>query len=371
MDPNQIDDERNNFFEVDDETDVWFMMKAYEYNQRLEEEQNQPRLIRNPIHRDREDGERRLMADYFDDYCKYPLYYFRRRYRMSRKLFLNIVEGIKSYVVDPLSKHFKFLTHRPDTTGQMSMIVIMKCTSAIRQLAYGNTPHAFDEYLQMGEHTARNCLDNFNKCIFDLYMSKYLRKLTLADVEKMHDAHENILGFPGMLGSIGCMHWEWKNYAKSWEGQYACANNDINVLDNSPLFDDLLDDIAHVALFVVNDAGFEKGYYFADGIYPQWETFVKSFSVANDEKHSFFKRQQESLRKDVERAFGVLQGHWGIIQQPARQYHVNKIRRIMYSSIIMHNMILEDQKIVFSDWNEMYANPIRNMQCTWIERCDV
>nr|GEU63390.1 protein ALP1-like [Tanacetum cinerariifolium] len=37
------------------------------------------------------------------------------------------------------------------------------------------------------------------------------------------------------------------------------ANNDINVLDNSPLFDDLLDDIAYVAPFVVNGVGFEKG----------------------------------------------------------------------------------------------------------------
>ncbi|GJU74862.1 ALP1-like protein [Tanacetum coccineum] len=35
----------------------------------------------------------------------------------------------------------------------------------------------------------------------------------------------------------------------------AGANNDINVLDNSPLFDDLLDDKAPVALFVVNGVG--------------------------------------------------------------------------------------------------------------------
>ncbi|GJX98637.1 ALP1-like protein isoform X1 [Tanacetum coccineum] len=74
--------------------------------------------------------------------------------------------------------------------------------------------------------------------------------------------------------------------------------------------------------------------------------------------------------KDVERAFGVLQGRWRIIQQPARQYHVNNIRQIMYSCIIMHNMILEDQKMAVTDWNEMYANPSRNMQRTWVERCE-
>ncbi|GKB10547.1 ALP1-like protein [Tanacetum coccineum] len=47
----------------------------------------------------------------------------------------------------------------------------------------------------------------------------------------------------------------------------ASANNDINVLDNSPLFDDLLDGIALVAPFVVNGVGFENGYYLVDRIY--------------------------------------------------------------------------------------------------------
>ncbi|GJT24753.1 ALP1-like protein [Tanacetum coccineum] len=129
----------------------------------------------------------------------------------------------------------------------------------------------------------------------------------------------------------------------------AGANNDINVLDNSPLFDGLLEDIALAAPFVVNGVGFENGYYLADRIYPQWASFIKSFTVANDAIYSYFKKHQESAQKDVDHAFGVHQGRWGIIQQPTRQYHVNNIRRIMYSCIIMHNMILEDQQMAVSD----------------------
>ena len=199
------------------------------------------------------------------------------------------------------------------------------------------------------------------------------------DVQNLYAKHEKEHGFPGMLGSIDCMHWQWRNCPVSWQGQYvsghkkyptilleavasqdlwiwhaffgvAGANNDINVLDNSPLFDELLNDDSPVAPFAVNGQVYEKGYYLADGIYPQWSTFVKSFTNTVDDKHTLFKRRQEAARKDIERAFGVLQGRWGIIQQPARAYQVTKISRIMYSCIILHNMILKDQKFHVSEY---------------------
>ncbi|GJZ93613.1 zinc finger, CCHC-type containing protein [Tanacetum coccineum] len=86
------------------------------------------------------------------------------------------------------------------------------------------------------------------------------------------------------------------------------ANNDLNVLYGSPLFDDLLANKAPEAPFEVNEKTYEKGYYLADEIYPQWATFVKAFTIARDLKTQKFKSVQESARKDVERAFGVLQG---------------------------------------------------------------
>ncbi|GKE18329.1 ALP1-like protein isoform X1, partial [Tanacetum coccineum] len=87
--------------------------------------------------------------------------------------------------------------------------------------------------------------------------------------------------------------------------------------------------------FQVNGKTYEKGYYLADGIYPQWSTFVKAFSIARDLKTIKFKRVQESARKDIERAFGVLQ----------------------------------DQKLDISEYWPMYASPESNIQRTWVERC--
>nr|GEW50505.1 hypothetical protein [Tanacetum cinerariifolium] len=121
------------------------------------------------------------------------------------------------------------------------------------------------------------------------FRPEFLRKPDVNDVRKLYDAHNRIHGLPGMLCSIDC------------------ENNDLTDLNHSLLFDDLLDDITLVVPFEVNGVTFEKCYYLADGIYPQWTNFVKSFTVARDERNAVFKHRQESARKDIERAFGVLQ----------------------------------------------------------------
>ncbi|KAL1349731.1 hypothetical protein AAHE18_07G178000 [Arachis hypogaea] len=55
----------------------------------------------------------------------------------------------------------------------------------------------------------------------------------------------------------------------------------------------------------------------SDGIYPEWATFVKSISKPQGDKRKLFAQYQEGQRKDVERAFGVLQVRFAIIRGPA------------------------------------------------------
>jgi hypothetical protein len=55
------------------------------------------------------------------------------------------------------------------------------------------------------------------------------------------------------------------------------------------------------------------GYYLADGIYPDWPVFVKTIRNPYDVRTQHFATIQESARKDIERAFGVLQKRWAIV----------------------------------------------------------
>jgi len=45
---------------------------------------------------------------------------------------------------------------------------------------------------------------------------------------------------------------------------------------------------------------------------------MKSITLPQTEKHKLFAEHQEGARKDVERAFGVLQSRFSIVRRPAR-----------------------------------------------------
>ncbi|XP_071686972.1 protein ALP1-like [Rutidosis leptorrhynchoides] len=153
--------------------------------------------------------------------------------------------------------------------------------------------------------------------------------------------------------------WFWHTYFGP-----AGLNNDINVLNQSDLFTELLAGEAPPCTYTVNGCTFNKGYYLEDGIYPEWATLVNSFRNPIDPKQSKFSKYQASARKDIERAFRVLQGRWTIVQHPARPYYIRKIRRIMFTCIILNNMIIEDNDRAYCGLEENYR-PIRRARGTF------
>lgn len=142
----------------------------------------------------------------------------------------------------------------------------------------------------------------------------------------------------------------------------AGSNNDINVLNQSSLFTAQRQGIVSEVHFTVNGNEYDMGYYLADGIYPEWAAFVKTFKLPQYEKHKLFAQKQESTRKDIECAFGVLQSRFAIIRIPARMWKKRTLGEIMYACIILHNMIVEDERDSYEghpDFNyEQRSSPV-------------
>nr|KAE8941447.1 hypothetical protein PF009_g8765 [Phytophthora fragariae] len=278
------------------------------------------------------------MKDYFGENPTYNDKDFRRRFRMRRSLFETIVSTL---VEDDESDYF---VQRPDATGKLGFLPEQKVTCAMRMLAYGASADQLDELIRMGESTVLETLKHFCENVIRLLGPEYLRKPTKDDLETLL-AENASRGFPGMIGSLDCMHWTWKNCPTAWQGAFQGANNDLNVLERSPLLNDLV-----------------------NGVAPE-----SSISAPQGNKRKRYATEQEAVRKDVERTFGVLQQRFRILALPCKLWKVDAMNDGMLACIILHNMIVEDE-LPFDGLNNDYLfedNWVSPVQSSLANECPV
>ena len=96
--------------------------------------------------------------------------------------------------------------------------------------------------------------------------------------------------------------------------------------------------------YSINGHDYTMRYYLVDDIYPKQATFVKTIPAPQGQKYKLFAAAQEACRKDVKRAFRVLQARFAIVHGPARFFHLDTLQKIMKACIILHNMIVEDER---------------------------
>ncbi|KAM2215576.1 hypothetical protein ACFX1X_022693 [Malus domestica] len=246
------------------------------------------------------------------------------------------------YACPPVSETLiEIGNNEKDACGAMGLIPEQKITTALRMLAYGAVADQVDEIARMEKSTILKSLMRFCRAIESIYTAEYLRKPTHMDLERLLKKVE-IRGFPGMIGSIDSMAsfdtWIWHTFFG-----VPGAQNDPNVLTQSPVFNDILQGRAPKVTYEVSGRMYDGPYYLADDIYLRWSTFVKTVPRPRSAKEKHFGRCQEGCKKDVERCFGILQAHWAIVRGAARLFDVESLRSIMMTCIILHNMMVEDE----------------------------
>ena len=71
---------------------------------------------------------------------------------------------------------------------------------------------------------------------------------------------------------------------------------------------------------------------------------MKTIPVPQGQKQKLFTVVQEAYRKDVERAFRVLQARFTIVCGLAQFFHLKTLQKIMKACCILHNMIVKDER---------------------------
>ncbi|KAG0782744.1 hypothetical protein G6F62_013544 [Rhizopus arrhizus] len=87
---------------------------------------------------------------------------------------------------------------RHNRSGRIGLSSLQKVTIAIRLLACRKSFDSFDKYFGFATTTVG-----------------YLRRTNWQDVNRLYELAEE-QGFLGMLGSLDCIHREWKNYPTAW-----------------------------------------------------------------------------------------------------------------------------------------------------------
>ncbi|XP_047942905.1 uncharacterized protein LOC125189697 [Salvia hispanica] len=189
-------------------------------------------------------------------------------------------------IVNALSARYPEFRLQRDATGKPGLSPLQKCTVAIRQLAYGGSADMFDEYLQCGE-TAATSAEEF-----------------LSGVRERHSS-------PG------------RNF---W----------LDRTLEEPRLSRMLG--ASIVCIAVerSSSNHPRG---EAGSLPA----TKTIRCPIGDSRKYFARVQESARKDVERAFGVLQSRFALVKGPTRFFYQGDVADIMYACIIMHNMIIDDE----------------------------
>ncbi|KAI5324258.1 hypothetical protein L3X38_033331 [Prunus dulcis] len=173
-----------------------------------------------------------------------------------------------------------------DTAGILGLLPEQKHTTVIRMLAYGASADQVDEIARMGKSTTLEALVRFCDAVETLYTRNYLSRPTPWDLQRLLQKVET-RGFPGMIGSIDCIHWQWKNCQTALQCDYenrkcqtsiileavagfhtwvwhaffgvAGSQNDINVLGQSLVFNDVSRGQGPNITYQVNNTVYQTG----------------------------------------------------------------------------------------------------------------
>ncbi|XP_070669458.1 uncharacterized protein [Malus domestica] len=149
-----------------------------------------------------------LMNNYFDPNSVYTEEDFRCSFRMRRHVFKRLLCDVQQ--VNP------YFQQKRDRAGRPSFSPHQKVTVALQMIAYGSAADSMDETHGVSESTCLDTLQEFCDTIVQLYKDEYLREPNQKDMNRLLRKAED-LGFPGMIGSLDCMHWDWKNCPTGWQ----------------------------------------------------------------------------------------------------------------------------------------------------------
>ncbi|CAB1103804.1 unnamed protein product [Ectocarpus sp. CCAP 1310/34] len=286
---------------------------------------------------------------------------FRRRFRMPYPIFLELVKEIKS------AGWKGFTTDATDLGGRGTRPCI---PVELKVLGRGNF---FDDIPQLSfisEQTIQRVFHEFTQRFALEFFPKHVKFPQGAHLEEILREYKDV-GFGGCAGSMDCTHIHYQSAPNSGRHSYVgkegfatvafevVCDHKLRCLGVSKAFPGAMNDktivmfdeyvrrikteCKDVPFTLLGEDGSEfeeRGLYLiVDGGYHKWRCLQcpVQFPVTQDELA--FRKQLESVRKDIECFFGILKGRFRILKMPLLYRGIHKLDCIFQTCCALHNML--------------------------------
>jgi Plant transposon protein len=228
------------------------------------------------------------------------------------------------------------------------------------------------EIVGMSESLIMECLPLRCDAIVESLGGRYLRAPTAEELAEIESRFAEI-GFPGCVGSVDCSSWEWVACPVAWSEMFK-GKDKKKCVRLEVICDDFLyiwhmnfgspgarnDLVQHssdhsnrirMGLWpptrpetMIGNLLLRWYYYLADGIYPRWRVFITSITNPRTAKEKTLSKQQEVVRKGVERVFGVMSQQFQVLYRPCHLWYLKSMRSVMMACVVIHNMVVLQRK---------------------------
>ena len=290
---------------------------------------------------------------------------FRRRFRVPFPLFERLTE---------MTRANKWFSEGNDCAGVKAAPLELKVLGLLRVLGRG---YCFDGIEELSYISAEINRVFFHKWC-ELFSKKYFATYcnppeSEEEIQKTLDVYTR-LGLPGCIGSTDCVHIRWERCSsgdrvlhKGKEG-FPTLSYEVTVDHTSKIiavthgypgtrsdrtivrFDGFVTDIHdgikyHDVTFPMCDIKGEEyeekgAWLLCDNGYHKWRCMQCPLKHSAIPRETLWSEWAETVRKDVECAFGVLKGKFRCLKLPIYYHNKDHIDYMFYSCCIMHNMLL-------------------------------
>jgi hypothetical protein len=249
----------------------------------------------------------------------------------------------------------------------------LKVLAVLRRLGRGGP---FDDCWDgsgMHEETARIFFHDFCEKFTATLFHVYVKPPTTPDEVKKVTTMYKLLGFPGAIGSIDCVHVQWdkcpvslRSICKGKEGYpslvyQACVDHTKKILavtsshygsrnDKTIVkYDEHVMKVKDGELYssekfhLYNSEGeleeHEGLYFICDGGYHKWRCLQCPMKHTSDLASAHFSTCLESVRKDVECVFGILKKRFRILKNAVELHNQKEIDNVFFTCCILHNVL--------------------------------